>query len=455
MVGILFLLLVFRIPYFLMDIPLTQPELLWQMIGERAASGNLPYVDTIDGTGPFSVSVYWLNHLLAANSLVSFRVISFLIILFQIYYTNELLIKINAYEESNFIPAFVMTILFQLSFDFMTLSPALMGSTFVLLALGHLLQQTTINANTVPAILLMGFCAGVAFCFHFAYLVFLPFLILAAVLIIGFSIQQLCLLLTAYLLPLSFCAVFFFMQEGLSEFITLYLFLSFQAVPVQHVSLSDLLFIFSFPVLLAIFGYFKNNLLRRMNVTQQKQNQLLLVFLLVNLASFFLVDRVSPYQFLAMLPALAYFTTHLFNLSNKRMLQQTLIYGYLILLPLIGYSWVFYQIESPSFDTYVVRQEVLSGIPASEKIMVLGENLEKYTRTGTANPYLNFRLTRVYFEQMNAMERKMKFLSDLQKESPDVIIDEEGLYLEWSRNIPSLETLYRPEKDGVIRKISN
>ncbi len=455
MVGILFLLLVFRIPYFLMDIPLTQPELLWQMIGERAASGNLPYVDTIDGTGPFSVLVYWLNYLLAANSLISFRIISFFIILFQIYYTNELLIKINAYEESNFIPAFVMTILFQLSFDFMTLSPALMGSTFVLLALGHLLQQTTINANTVPAILLMGFWAGVAFCFHFAYLVFLPFLILAAVLIIGFSFQQLCLLLTAYLLPLSFCAVFFFMQEGLYEFITLYLFLSFQAVPVQHVSLNDLLFIFSFPVLLAIFGYFKNNLLRRMNVTQQKQNQLLLVFLLVNLASFFLVDRITPYQFLAMLPALGYFTTHLFNLSNKRMLQQTLIYGYLILIPLIGYSWVFYQIEAPSFDTYVVRQELPPGKPASEKTMVLGENLEKYTRTGNANPYLNFRLTRVYFEQMNAMERKMKFLSDVQKESPDVIIDEEGIYQEWARNIPSLEKRYRPERDGIIRKISN
>ncbi|WP_163384446.1 hypothetical protein [Cyclobacterium jeungdonense] len=447
--------MIFRIPYFLMDIPLTQPELLWQMIGERAASGNLHYVDTIEGTGPFSVLVYWVNHLLVGNSLTSFRVISFLIILFQIYYTNELLIKINAYEESNYIPAFVLTVLFQLSFDFMTLSPALMGSTFVLLALGHLLQQTTINANTVPAILLMGFCAGVAFCFHFAYVVFLPFLFLAGLVIIGFSIQQLCLLLTAYLLPLSICAVFFFMQEGLSELITIYLSLGFQTEPFQHISLNDLLFIFSLPLALALFGYFKNNLLRRMNVTQQKQNQLLLVFLLVNLSSFFLLDRISSYQFMAMLPALAYFTTHLFNLSNKRALQQILFYSYLILIPLIGYSWVFYQIEEPSFYNYAVRDELPTGNPSSEKIMVLGENFEKYTRTGIANPYLNFRLTRRYFEDMNAMKRKMKFLTDLLKESPDIIIDEEGLYREWARNIPSLEVMYSIEEDGIIRKIKN
>lgn len=453
MIGIVFLLLIFRIPYFLMDIPLTQPELLWQMIGERAASGNLHYVETIEGSGPFSVLIYWLNYLVVGNSLTSFRIVSFLLILFQIYYTNELLIKINAYEESNYIPAFVMTILFQLSFDFMTLSPALMGSTFVLLALGHLLQQTTINANTVPAILLMGFWAGVAFCFHFAYVVFLPFLILAGLLIIGFSLQQLCLLLTAYLLPLSICAVFFFMQEGLAEFMTIYLFLGFQAEPFQHLPLSELLFIFSLPLAIAIFGYFKNNLLRRMNVTQQKQNQLLLVFLLVNLSSFFLLDRISSYQFVATLPALAYFTTHFFNLSNKRRLQQMLVYSYLILIPLIGYSWVFYQIEEPTFDNYAVRQVLPSGNSPSEKVMVLGENLEKYTQTGIANPYLNFRLTRRYFEGMNAMERKMKFLTDLQKESPDIIIDEEGYYQQWARNIPSLGKMYSSGEDGIIRKI--
>lgn len=452
MVGIVFLLLVLRIPYFLMDLPLTQPELLWQMIGERAASGNLHYVETIDGTGPLSVLVYWLNYLITADSLFSFRIVSFLIIVFQIYYTNELLIKISAYEESNFIPAFVLTILYQLSFDFLTLSPALMGSTFVLLALGHLLLQTTINANTVPAILLMGFWAGVAFCFHFAYVVFLPFLILAGLLIIGFSFQQLCLLLTAYLLPLSFCGVFFFIHDGLSEFITIFLSLSFKTKPIQHITLQDLLFIFSIPLILAIFGYFKNNLLRRMNITQQKQNQLLLAFLLVNLASFFFVDRISPFQFTAMLPALAYFTTHLFNLSNKRRLQQILVYSYLIFIPLIGYSWVFYQLEEPSFDQYAVRPETLPENPTSEKIMVLGETLEKYTRTGIANPYLNFRLTRIYFEGMNDMEQKMKFLSDLQRESPDIIVDEEGIYQQWAKNIPSLEIRYHIEADGTIRK---
>ncbi len=443
MVGIFFLLLLFRIPYSFIDIPLTQPELLWQMLGERTAAGNLPYVDTLDGTGPFSVVIYWFNELLTGNSLLSFRIIAFVLLISQIYFTNELFIKINAYEENNYLPALIMAITFQLSFDFMTLSPALMGSLFLMLAMGHLLSQTTINANPVPSVLLMGFWGGVAFCFHFPYLVFLPFLLLTGLFIIGISFQQLCLLLTAYLLPMSLCMVYYFLRDGLSEFIELYLLLGFKVPPVYHVNTNGLLVIFSLPLFLALIGYINNSLQHRMNVTQQKQNQLMLVFLLVNLGSFFLLDRVSPFQFVMLIPPLVYFISHLLSLGKKRSTQQGMIYGYLLLIPLIGYGWVFYQSHTPAFDSYAARSMETTQTNGDIKVMVLGENLDRYSRTGLGNPYLNFRLTRQYFEEMDPMDRKMKFYNDLRKASPDLIIDVDTTYASWASGIPALDQLYR------------
>ncbi len=453
MIGIFFLFILFRIPYYLMDIPITQPELLWQLLGERLAAGNLHFVDTIDSTGPFSAWIYGLNHILFGNSLTSFSIISFLLILFQVFYINELLIRINAYEEANYLPAFIMVILYQLSFDFMTLSPALMGNTFILLAIGQLLRLTAINANPVPSILLMGIWGGVAFCFHFSYLALLPFLILTGLLVNGFSFQQLNLLLASYLLPIAFCAVYYFWKDSLSEFFHLYVILGLKIDRLYHVEIKDLLYIFSLPLALALIGYFSNNLTHRMNVNQQKQNQLFLFFLLFNISAFFLMERISPYQFITIIPAITYFTTHLFTISSKRMVRQTIAYGFLLIIPFIGYSWVFYQKNETSFKRYKIDLSESPSIPEETAVMVLGNNQNIYYQSKVASPYLNFRLTRIYFDGMSEMERKVRIYQDLKKESPELIIDEEKLFEQWIRDIPFFESHYQQDGPGHYRKI--
>src|SRR5690554_580906 len=133
MVGILFLMVILRIPYMLLEIPLLQPELVWMLTGERLAHGFSMYVDIIDDNGPLSAGIYWLIHVFVGKSFLAYQLIAGLIILFQIFYINSLFIQYKAFEENTYIPALVMTVLFHLSFDFLTLSPALMGTTFILL----------------------------------------------------------------------------------------------------------------------------------------------------------------------------------------------------------------------------------------------------------------------------------------------------------------------------------
>ena len=131
MIGILILFILLQTPYYLMEIPTLQPEFIWKLLGQQINSGDIPYVAIIDNTGPLSAMVYWFNDILFSNSWLSFRMIASAIIFFQVFYTNHMFIENNAYDESNYLPAFFMLLLYQLSFDFLTLSPALMGSTFV------------------------------------------------------------------------------------------------------------------------------------------------------------------------------------------------------------------------------------------------------------------------------------------------------------------------------------
>ncbi len=450
MVGILFLFILLQTPYYLMDIPTLQPEFIWKLLGQQIKSGDLLYVAIIDNTGPFSAIVYWLNGTMFSNSWLSFRIIASVILFFQVFYANHMLIENNAYDESNYLPAFIMLLLYQLSFDFMTLSPALMGSTFVLLALSKLLSQTSVNTNTVPSVLLMGIYAGTAFCFHFPYLLFLPLLIFSGLLINGFSFQQLALILTAFLLPTAFCALFFFWHDALPNFIELYFTLAFKLDKIYHVSFKDLSYIYFLPLIIAIMGYLKNNILRRLTVNQQKQNHLFMLFLLLNISMFFLMDRVSPFQFISIVPVLAYFITHFFSIAKTKLAQNVLGYSLLLIIPLIGYSWTFYLLNDNSFSKYKLENSATHAIPDGEKVMVLGSDLAPYQNTNMASPYLNFRLTEIYFDKMGERKRKIRFYQDLKKEQPEIIIDEAGVFDEWIDDLPKIKPLYSKSNIGLI-----
>src|SRR5690606_26229738 len=153
------------------------------------------------------------------------------------------LIQYKAFEENSYIPALVMLVLFHLSFDFLTLSPALMGSSFILLALGQLFSQTVRHQDQVESVFLVGLFGGIGLCFHFPLMVFLPFGLAVGLIFSGYNLHQLVVCLTGYFLPVSLCGVYYFCMDGFSEFLTGFVY-SIRIIDVyRHVSYLDLAFI--------------------------------------------------------------------------------------------------------------------------------------------------------------------------------------------------------------------
>jgi hypothetical protein len=444
-------MVILRLPYSFLDIPVLQPELTWMLIGERMAKGYSMYVDIIDDHGPFSAGIYWLIHLVAGKSLFAYHLIAAATILFQVMYMNSLFIRYKSFEENTYIPALVMVVLFHLSFDFLTLSPALMGTTFVLLALGQLFSQTIYQQDSTESILSVGLLAGMAVCFHFPLIFFLPFMLIAGIMISGLSINLLVLSLVGYFLPFALCAVYYFSIDGLEEFMSALVYAIQVTEGYHHASSLDFSILFLLPVLFTFGGFVLGSLLKRLIVNRQKQNQLIILYLAFSLLSILLANRKTPYQLIVILPGMAYFISQIFLYLDRKKLTATLFYLFLLGIPLIGYGWAYYQIETGQISTYGVNSGNQYEFTKNTKVLVLGRDLGYYRNASLAGPFLNYPLSKQILRDIKSYENLTAVYLAFIQEKPEYIIDEDQIFEDLLSNFPALKGRYTMEREGVYK----
>jgi hypothetical protein len=449
------MLLMSTVYIWMVDVPILQPEMIWMLLGERMAEGKHMYIDIIDDTAPLSAGVYWVVHLLFGKSILSYKVIAAFIVLFQVVYVNYLFIRYKSFEDNTYIPAFVMTVLFYVSFDLVTLSPALMGSTFIVLALGQLFSQTVLQKEGSDAVLLVGIFGGIAACFHFPLATFLPFLLVSGIIVSGFSFQQIIVSLIAYALPLVFCALYYFWIDGFEAF-----FFEFTIAPrliesYAHVSYRDLALIFALPLFFSVLGFFVGFIVKSQTVNQQKQLQLNLIFSIFAVSSLLLTNRRTPYQFIVILPALAYFISLLLVVYKKGIAIKVLTAIFIFGLPAIGIVWTLMQINSGKIDAYAVKIEDKHMISKGKRILVLGEDLGYYHESSLATPYLHYRLSKNIIQNQEDLENTVEVYNNFLEEKPEIVIDEEGVFATLLNRIPILSKQYEKQGEVYILKKSN
>ncbi len=435
-----------------LDVPLLQPEMIWMLAGERLAAGHHMYLDVLDDTGPLSAGIYWILHLMFGKSLLIYKLVGLLIILFQVIYINNLFIRYKSFDENTYLPGLVMVILFHASFDLITLSPALMGSTFVVIALGQLFSQTVLQKEGSDSILLVGIFGGIATCFHFPLVIFLPFMIVVGITVSGFSFNQLVLSILGYFLPLVGCALYYFWIDALPEFILEYILASRTSDVYTHVRYNELGILFATPVFFAIIGYSVGAIFKMITVNQQKQRQIMVIYLVFALLSIFLTNRKTPYQLTILIPGLTYFITQIFIYLKRGILLNVLFVSFLILIPLIGFSWITYKMNGNGIDRYATFVEEKHRITAGKSVLVLGDDLGYYHQAKLATPYLNYRLSKRILEDYDDFTNMAIAYQFFIKEKPEVVIDEEGVFQRLMERLPELEKFYEKESGGIYYK---
>lgn len=449
------MLLMSSIYIWAVDTPLLQPEMIWMLLGERMADGKHMYIDIIDDTGPLSGGVFWVVHLVFGKSALAYKVIAIFIVLFQVIYVNYLFIRYKSFEDNTYIPAFVMTVLFYVSFDLVTLSPALMGSTFIVLALGQLFSQTVLQKEGSDAVLLVGIFGGIAACFHFPLATFLPFLLVSGIVVSGFSFQQIIVSLIAYAMPLVFCALYYFWIDGFEAFFFEFIIAPRLIESYAHVTFRDLALLFALPLFFSVMGFFVGFIFKSQTVNQQKQLQLNLIFSIFAVSAILLTNRRAPYQFIVILPALTYFISLLLVVYKKGIAIKILTAVFVIGIPAIGITWTLMQINTGKIKTYSVTFEEKHEISKGRKILVLGEDMGYYQNASLSTPYLHFRLSKNVIQDQEDLENTVKVYENFLKERPEIVFDEEEVFSGLLDRIPILSQFYEKRGTSYFLKKTN
>jgi hypothetical protein len=338
-----------------------------------------------------------------------------------------------------------MLALFHISFDLLSLSPTLMGSTFLILALGQLFSLTVLQKDTSESTLLIGLYAGLATGFNPNYALFLPYMLFTGIAISGFSFRQLMLSLVGYFLPILLISVYYFWNDGLEAAFEIWP-LIFQSDKYQFQSYVSWLLLGAFPVLLSLVGYFLSAILRGSTINQQKQRQLIIIWLFFSTLEFFLIKRQAAYQLVIFIPGLTYLITQFFLNMGRGTIAK--VSFYLLIIGLPGFAFWYWQGTVKDHADYFVTESAPIKYPGS--VMVLGEDISPYVYSKMGGPFLNFKLTKLYLERERDLPERAKLFQLLQIQKAQVVLDQEGVFVNLLLEYPELSKQYNSPEKGVF-----
>lgn len=444
LIGIGIYVLILSVVYLVVQpFAITSPQLSWILLGERLSDGYFLYQNIIDDNGPLSAGFFSFVDVIFGRNFIAYEIIGRVLILLQILYWNAQLIKFRAFDVNTYLPAIIMAALFHFSFDMLSLSPALLGSCFLILALGQLFSQTVLQKDSSESTLLIGIYAGLATGFHPNFVLFLPYMIFTGIAISGFTFRQLLLSLVGYFLPLLLISLFYFWNNGLEEAIEIWPMI-FVSEKYKFQSLTGWLILGSIPLLLSLAGYLMGSVLRGTTINQQKQKQLILLWLIFSFLEFFIMKKQAAFQLVILIPGLSYLITHFFLNVKREVIAQIAFYALVVGLPVA--AWFYWQSDRPEHDYFV--HETSEKYPPN--IMVMGDDLSPYLHSSLGGPFLNYSLSKLYLANDRDLGEKARLFQLLETQKATMILDPHGIFGAILKEFPALDVQYQEEKPGVF-----
>lgn len=443
----LYILLIGVVGLMVFPTGLTKPLLHYMVLGERMAEGFVLYKDILDDTAPLSAGVFALLDVVFGRSELAYQILGRVLILLHVIYWNSILIRYRVYTENTYLPAIIMAGLYQISFDLSYLSPQLLGSSFLILALGQLFSQTVLQKETSESTLLIGLYGGLAAGFHLNYLIFLPYLILSGIAISGFTFRQVMLSLVGFLVPILLILVFFYWKDALGETLSeVPLFFIYDKY--AYLGFWQMSLFLAFPAVLALLGFLFSAIFKGSSVNQQKQRQLIILWMFFGVAEIILIKRQAPFQLGIFIPGLTYLIAGFFVNTGSNLLSR-LAFGILLLgLPAAG--WWFWS-QGPGKDSTYFVGEVASIDPSirDKSILVLDGREEYFLRNKLGGPFLNPNQTRYFLEGDLSLGEKSKIYASFYRQSPEVVIDQGSLFSDFLEDFPAIGVLYEKKDNGI------
>lgn len=438
------LFLAIRVPLILLGIPLTLQEVKAMVLGERLSENFMLYRDVYDTTAPLSAALFWVVDVAFGRNILMYRIIASTLIFIQGLRLNLTLNTNGVLNEKTYLPALLYFIFGSIFFEFDTLSPLLLGMTFLIFSIQYLIVAPKEGISN-PRLFKGGFMLGIAALCYLPFLLFLIFGFFAVVFFAFNTFRSFLLFLCGLLFPYIVAFTYFLYADALPNFIQYNILSAWQFDIDLLLPGLDLLKIVALPILFLLFAVTFCAIYAPGLNYQLKFFQLMLIWLPIAALVTIAGQEISAITWLLFLPAFTYFATFLFLRSNFLWLTEPLfliLFGFAILTR--------YNTLLPPLPYVAINTSGLTTQSASKyyevtnaRILVLGDDINFYVANKAATPYINWQLAQEDFGQLNTYYAVFKISQNIATAKPEYIVDEKGLMPELRYKAPEVFGRYK------------
>jgi hypothetical protein len=422
----------------------------WLVIGEAMQSGHM-YVDIFDSIAPLAASTYWLIVLIFGKSTLVLHILGTLLMLIQAIIFNNLTISNKVYEQNTYLPAFVYLILSSSHYALSVFSPAQMAMTFVLLAFSKLLSHVEFRAKHDEQIMSIGLLLGAAMLFYLPFIVFLPIVLIILVFFTNTLKRRYLILALSSLVPLVIAFTYYWLVNDESGyFITNFVnpSLTFGLTTFSNIGANINLGV---PLLAFWFiGVITMPKQRRLNNYQTRLAQLFFLSGILSLLILLFKAGDIITGIILLVPVAAFFTTHLFFIIKRPLLDLITTLVFLSFSLLISYDSEFGFIGLTSSLKKEVKVDAeLASIIKDKRLLVLGDKQQLYQYGSLATPFYDWSLSLPVVDNLEYYDNLVFIKESLDRFKPEVILDYELRWRDIRRHIPELYPAYKQVRPSV------
>lgn len=449
LLGLLVVLVLIALPL-LIDAPgLTMPELKSILTGEKVHEGHAMYTELVESRAPLAALLDGLFDLLFGRSLLGRHILALFIIFFQAGYLGIVFISKKAFAESTFIPALLFGVLFFFSFDNLSLSPELLGSGVLMLALHNLFRQVEFREQRDGSIFNLGFYIGIASLFSFSFIVHLLGATVILAMFTRSTFRHYMLMIFGFTLPHLLLMSLYFLNDGLAALWQYYYLPNLAFDGTSYMASGALWMLAILPLAFLAVSLVMLNRDARFTKYQSQVVQAMFFWMVFSFLQALYSKEIRPQSFIAMVPSVSFFMAHFLLLIRRRKFADISLWifigGIVAVLYLTRYGYV----NTGMYDRLLVGRSRHAAPIAGKKLLVLDDDLSAYKNNTLGSPFLNWQLSREIFVAPAFYEHVIAVDKAFRLDAPDVIVDPNGLLPEFLRRIPALQQQYRLTAPGI------
>jgi hypothetical protein len=446
LLALLILVLALRLPVLWLGLPLTAAELRGLLVGERLHAGAMPYRDLYDGTAPLAAAFFAGLEAVISRPVWLYRVLALVLLLAQALRLNAVFNRYEVHPERGYVAALTYLLLGSVSTDLDTLSPLLLGHTFIVFSLSALLP-TSREGYDNRRLFRAGFLVGLAALCYFPLSLFIVVGLFAVIIFAASAFRSFLLFLCGVLFPYALVATFFFYTDALPGFVRFHFEAELADMEVDALPGALQLALLALPGAVLVLALLRSLTISLGLVFQTKFRQLMLVWLLVAIAAAAAGHGIAAGAQVLILPPLAYFSLFLWQKARLSWLPELLLLVVLAATVTLRYRGQVPHLEVllrlPAESRFGLLPDPTYARLQGQRILILGSDNRPYLHNRLASPYLDWELAQADFSHLNEYAAVVRIAQQVGGDLPGYLIDQEGMMPQLQHHIPGVFGRYR------------